>query len=90
MTHGGGGGTRARGWTALGAAAMHKGGGAGERRGVRRGLGGAAARRGVWRRGVGRRRGKERCWFDVFRGGVLGYLYWGGEGFAWGRGQEID
>ena len=48
----------------------------------RRGLGGAAARRGVWRRGVGRRRGKERCWFDVFRGGVLGYLYWGGEGFA--------
>ena len=53
----------------MGAAAMHKGGGAGERRGVRRGLGGAAARRGVWRRGVGRRRGEERCWFDVFRGG---------------------
>ena len=47
MTHGGGGGTRARGWAALGAAAMHKGGGAGERRGVRRGLGGAAARRGA-------------------------------------------
>ena len=60
MTHGGGGGTRARGWAALGAAAMHKGGGAGERRGVRRGLGGAVARRGVWRRGVGRRRGEER------------------------------
>ena len=46
----------------MGAAAMHKGGGAGERRGVRRGLGGAAARRGcggaAWgggeeRRGVG-------------------------------------
>ena len=31
----------------MGAAAMHKGGGAGERRGVRRGLGGAAARRGA-------------------------------------------
>ena len=60
MTHGGGGGTRARGWAALGAAAMHKGGGAGERRGVRRGLGGAAARRGVWRRGVGRRGGARR------------------------------
>ena len=42
----------------MGAAAMHKGGGAGERRGVRRGLGGAAARRGVWRRGVGRRGGE--------------------------------
>ena len=34
--------------------------------------------------------GEERCWFDGLEGGVLGYLYWGGEGFAWGRGQEID
>ena len=75
--YGGGGGTRARGWAALGAAAMHKGGGAGERRGVRRGLGGAAARRGVWRRGVGRRRGEERCWFDVFRGGGCLGIYIG-------------
>ena len=74
MTHGGGGGTRARGWAALGAAAMHKGGGAGERRGVRRGLGGAAARRGVWRRGVGRRRGEERCWFDVLEGGAWVFI----------------
>ena len=63
MTHGGGGGTRARGWAALGAAAMHKGGGAGERRGVRRGL--------------GRRRGEERCWFDVFRGGGCLGIYIG-------------
>ena len=59
---------------------MHKGGGAGERRGVRRGLGGAAARRGVWRRGVGRRRGEERCWFDVFRGGGGGLGIYIGEG----------
>ena len=66
----------------MGAAAMHKGGGAGERRGVRRGLGGAAARRGVWRRGVGRRRGEERCWFDVFRGGgCLGIYIGEGRGF---------
>ena len=80
MTHGGGGGTRARGWAALGAAAMHKGGGAGERRGVRRGLGGAAARRGVWRRDVGRRRGEERCWFDVFRGGGGAWVFILGRG----------
>ena len=90
MTHGGGGGTRARGWAALGAAAMHKGGGAGERRGVRRGLGGAAARRGcggaAWGGGEERRGVGLMC----LEGGVLGYLYWGGEGFAWGRGQEID
>ena len=92
MTHGGGGGTRARGWAALGAAAMHKGGGAGERRGVRRGLGGAAARRGVWRRGVGRRRGEERRGVGLMclEGWCLGIYIGEGEGFAWGRGQEID
>ena len=52
---------------------------------VRGGGGGAALllrrRRGEERRGVG-----LMCW----RGGVLGCLYWGREGFAWGRGQEID
>ena len=79
MTHGGGGGTRARGWAALGAAAMHKGGGAGERRGVRRGLGGAAARR-----GAAERRGEERCWFDVFRGGGAWVFILGRGGFCLG------
>ena len=49
-------------------------------------LGGAVVRGGAVRGG-----GEERCWFDGLEGGgVLGYLYWGGEGFAWGRGQEID
>ena len=62
---------------------------------VKRGLGGAALvvqRRGMgcggaaWGGGEERRGGGLMC----LEGGVLGYLYWGGEGFAWGRGQEID
>ena len=37
------------------------------------------------------RLGEERGFgLMCLEGRVLGYLYWGGEGFAWGRGQEID
>ena len=60
--------------------------------------GGGAGRQ--WRRWSGElRRGGAATWGEerrgevlilCARGGVLGYLYWGREGFAWGRGQEID
>ena len=58
---------------------------------VRRGgAGGKVRGRRLRARGAVECLGLREAWnLMCLEGGVLGYLYWGGEGFTWGRGQGI-